>query len=83
MEETLMNELYLKNYNGNEMVYEYQPEGKGDKGIIAYSFAKKAASIQKVAVGDSSQYYARMAADAVTQIADKNNIPRVYTQAWY
>lgn len=65
------------------MVYEYQPEGRGDKGIIVYSFAEKTAYIQKAAADDSSQYYARMAADAVTQIADKNNIPRVYTQAWY
>lgn len=78
-----MNELYLKKYTENEIVYEYQPEGKGDRGIVAYSFDKKSASIQKVATSDINQYYARMATSAVAQIANKNNIPRVYTQAWY
>ena len=78
-----MNELYLKNYSGSEMIYEYQPDGKGDKGIISYSFIDDVATIQKVAPGDQSQYYARMAMSAVKQIAKKNNIPRAYTQAWY
>ena len=78
-----MNELILKTYNENEMAYEYQPEGKGDKGIIVYSFDKKTASIEKIALGDDNKYYARMATDAITQFALKNSIPRVYTQAWY
>lgn len=78
-----MNELFLKNYSDTEIVYEYQPDGKGDKGIISYSFDDKTVSIRKIAAGDSNQYYARMAMGAVKQIAAKNNIPKIYTQAWY
>ena len=79
-----MNILTLKFFDDDTIVYEYQPEGKGKKGIISYDKKSGSFKIQKAAEEDSqSDYYAKMAQSKIANIVDKKNLPMECVQAWY
>jgi len=76
-----MNKLKLKEYNEYQIVYLYQPEGKGELGEIVYSFADKEAKVLKLA-GDSSSYYYNKALSKVEECARGKALPVDFVQAW-
>lgn len=78
-----MNILTLAFFDDNIICYEYQPEGKGSKGIITYNKKEKTAEITQSAADDSNNYYARMAKSKVVAIVDAKNLPLECVQAWY
>lgn len=78
-----MNKLELKSYSENAIEYYYLPEGRGKKGVIKFDIATGKAVIAEYADSDCGKQYDNMAKIAVEQIAQKNNIPKHYIQAWY
>ena len=77
-----MNLFKLKEFtNDNRIVYLYQPEGRGDWGEVAYTFADDTIQIIKRA-GEKSATHDRMALAKVKERVDKNNLPITFTQAW-
>ncbi len=78
-----MNILTLKYYDGSIIRYEYQPEGKGGKGVIAYDKNKETLTVEKTAEDDANRYYANMAKSKIEKIIDKKNLPLECVQAWY
>ena len=84
MEEKDMNILTLKFFDDNTILYEYQPEGKGKKGIIAYDKVNGNFRVEEAAEEDNnSGYYARMAQSKLENIINKKNLPMECVQAWY
>ena len=77
-----MNILTLKFFGDNIILYEYQPEGKGEKGVISYNKKNGDLSIEKLAQEDDG-YYARMAQSKIANIVSKKNLPMECVQAWY
>lgn len=78
-----MNVLTLKFFDDGLILYEYQPEGKGDKGLISYDKIKKTTEITKSASEDKDNYYARMAKSKVAMIVNDKSLPLQCVQAWY
>lgn len=78
-----MNLLVLKIVNGDYIVYEYQPEGKGKSGLIKYNKSLGVADVDEVAENDADLYYANKAMIKVKNFVANNNLPMQYTQAWY
>lgn len=78
-----MNLLVLKIVNGDYIVYEYQPEGKGKSGLIKYNKSLGVAVVDEVAENDTDLYYANKAMIKVKNFVANNNLPMQYTQAWY
>ena len=78
-----MNELTLKKYDGNIIEYYYKPEGRGREGIVSFDLLTRKAEISKAADSDCSPQYDTMALMAVEQIAERQSLPKHYTQAWY
>ena len=78
-----MNELVLKEYNVDHLTYYYRPDGKGDYGEIAYSFADKTAKLAKQAKNDEIGRYGHKAISKVEECVKENNLPMRFIQAWY
>lgn len=78
-----MNQLELKSYNENIIEYYYLPEGRGKKGVIKFDAMTGKAVIIEHADSECGAQYDNMAKIAVEQIAQKNSLPKQYTQAWY
>lgn len=78
-----MNVLTLKFYDGSIIRYEYQPEGKGGKGIIAYDKSNATFILEQAAEEDNDNYYANMAKSKIETLVDKKNLPMECIQAWY
>ena len=78
-----MNVLTLKFFDDGFILYEYQPEGKGDKGIITYDKKNNTTEITKSASEDKNNYYARMAKSKVEMIVNDKSLPLKCVQAWY
>lgn len=84
MEGKEVNILTLKLFDDDVILYEYQPEGKGEKGVISYNKKNGDFHIEKPAEEDNnSGYYARMAQSKIANIVDKKSLPMECVQAWY
>jgi len=78
-----LNLFKLKEFiNDDRIIYLYQPEGRGDWGEVAYTFADDNIQITKRA-GENSVVHDRMALSKVKERVEKNNLPITFTQAWY
>jgi len=78
-----LNELILKEYDGERAVYLYKPEGKGDGGEVIYVVSSKEATVSKLAPNDTVGRYGSKAAAKIKERADKNVLPLNFIQAWY
>lgn len=78
-----MNQLELKEYSKEQIVYIYRPEGEGEGGEVIYRFADKCAVIGKQAADDEFGRYAHKAVLKVEECVKKNNLPIKVIQAWY
>jgi hypothetical protein len=78
-----LNTLELKEFNGNQVVYYYQPEGKGVAGEVIYVFSTGEPETIRRAENDVSGRYAHMAENKVKEYVNKNNLPIKSTQMWY
>lgn len=79
-----MNLLKLKEFSGGQLVYEYQPEGKGEYGEVFFDISKNEGKLLKRASeDDSSAHYGQKAILKLEELIQKNNIPLQCTQAWY
>jgi hypothetical protein len=77
-----MNELKLKEFTDERIIYLYRPEGRGECGEIVYIFADHVAKILKKAE-EASDWYANKALTKVEECVKENNLPIAFTQAWY
>ena len=77
-----MNEMQLKEYNYERVVYLYTPSGKGTPGEIVYIFRDKEAKVLKSAENDSPTS-ANHAVLAVEKRVNANNLPIRFIDAWY
>ncbi|GHU18484.1 hypothetical protein FACS1894163_10530 [Spirochaetia bacterium] len=79
-----MNLLKLKEYHDGTLVYEYQPEGKGESGEVLFDIANMQGRLLKKAADDSpASGYGQKALLKVEELVQRNNIPIQCTQAWY
>ena len=79
-----MNILRLKHLDGDNLIYEYQPEGKGEAGEILLHMSSQKSELIKKAFGDSENaLYANKAMVKIEDFVTKKNLPMEYTQAWY
>ena len=78
-----MNLFKLKEFiSDDRIVYLYQPEGRGEWGEVVYSYADDSVKIVKRAE-ENSFYHDSKALIKVSELAGKNNLPIIFTQAWY
>ena len=77
-----MNELVLKEFNEEKLVYLYIPEGRGEPGEIEYDFVSKEAKVSLCAEESSAMYFGH-AVQAVERFIEKNALPIKFTNAWY
>jgi hypothetical protein len=78
-----MNELLLKEFSGERVVYLYKPEGKGEAGEVVYSFATKDAKVVKKAEEDATGRYGHNATRRIREcVEEKHNLPIHTIQAW-
>ena len=78
-----MNELILKEYGEDRIVYFYLPEGKGKPGKIVVDIASGETSIAARAQNDESGSYGHKAVRRVNEYFVKKNLPMKAIQAWY
>lgn len=79
-----MNLLKLKEYHEDSLVYEYQPEGKGESGEVFFCLSDMRGKILKKASFDSAENsYGQKALLKVEELVRRNNIPIQCTQAWW
>jgi hypothetical protein len=79
-----MNKLILKEYSNGKVVYEYQPEGKGDFGEVFFDVSSSEGKLLKRAAEDTNMnVYGQKALLKVEELVHKNNIPLQCTQAWF
>lgn len=74
--------IYLVKLNEDEAVYEYLPEGKNSKGIIAYNRKEKERSIIQKAEGYSNTY-ALHALKRIEEYDSLNDFKEKDMVAWY
>jgi hypothetical protein len=78
-----VNELKLKEYSTEKVVYTYLPEGKGECGEVVYTFDNRNASVIKLASEDSNGRYGHKAALRLKEyVEEKQNLPINTVQAW-
>ena len=77
-----MNELRLKEYNLERVVYQYLPEGKGDPGEVAYDMRAKESVVVSRASGDRYGRYGHNAARKVKEYVGADYLPIHAYQAW-
>ena len=79
-----MNLLTLKEFNNAHVVYFYQPDGKGGKGEVDYSFTDKTAIVVVRAEEDNNaEHYGYKAARKIEEVVSEKNLPLEFIQAWY
>ncbi|GHU36741.1 hypothetical protein FACS1894105_07620 [Clostridia bacterium] len=79
-----MNKLILKEVTQEHVIYYYQPEGRGDRGVIVLTIGSREPQVEATAAEDDpAGHYAYKAKKAILQIADEKNYPLEFTQAWY
>jgi hypothetical protein len=79
-----MNLLKLKEYTAGRLVYEYQPEGRGESGEVFFDVSKMHGELVKKATEDSAAaLYGQKALSKIEELVQNNNIPLKCTQAWY
>ena len=78
-----MNELRLKEYTADHVIYLYLPEGKGEFGEVIYYAATDEATVSKRASGDEVGRYGHNAARKVKEIMKERSLPKNFIQAWY
>jgi hypothetical protein len=79
-----MNLLKLKEYSAGRLVYEYQPEGRGESGEVLFNIPEMHGDLLKKAEEDSdTALYGQKALLKVEELVQRNNIPLTCTQAWY
>jgi len=77
-----LNELLLKEFNTEYVIYLYYPDGKGEHGEVMYVFADKEAKVTKKSKDDQIGRYGYKAATKIKECVDKNNLPIKFIQAW-
>jgi len=77
-----MNELILREFNENQVVYNYLPEGKGSPGEVIYNFMSGETIISERAQNDNYGRYGQYAVRRITEYIDKQNLPMKAIQAW-
>ena len=78
-----MNELTLKEYNANRVVYQYLPEGSGEPGEIAYDIDTHEATVIIRASEDQYGRYGHNATRKVKEYIKREILPLTAIQAWY
>ena len=78
-----MNELILKEYNNDRVVYQYLPEGKGNPGEIEYNIKAQEATILSRASGDQHGRYGHNATQKIKEYVKREILPLTAIQAWY
>ena len=78
-----MNELILKEYNNNRVVYQYLPEGKGKPGEIEYKIEEKEATVISRASEDQHGRYGHNATRKIKEYVKREILPLSAIQAWY
>jgi hypothetical protein len=76
-----MNRFKLKEFNGERLIYLYQPEGRGEWGEVAYSFTEGMARLIRQAE-ENSIYYSNKALTKVEECAKGKALPIDFIQAW-
>ena len=77
-----MNELKLKEYNGERIVYLYIPEGDGKPGEIIYDIKTKEATVTTRAANDIYGKYGHNATRKIKEYIGREILPLTATQAW-
>jgi ribosomal protein L35AE/L33A len=76
--------LFLKEYADGKIVYEYQPEGKGEVGEVLFDTHSMSGELVRRAEEDTDgKTYGFKALFKVEELVKNNNIPLKCTQAWY
>ena len=78
-----MNELILKEYCNDRVVYQYLPEGKGIPGEIVYYIKAQEASIISRASEDQHGRYGHNATRKIKEYVRREILPLSAIQAWY
>ena len=78
-----MNELVLKEFNDDRIVYLYIPEGKGESGRIIFDTSTGEAAVAERAQNDEFGRYGHNATRRVKEYVVKKNLPMNAIQAWY
>jgi len=78
-----VNELVLKEFSGDHIIYLYTPEGKGEPGSIIFDIATGEAAVAESAQNDEFGRYGHNAARRIKEYAEKKNLPMNAIQAWY
>lgn len=78
-----MNLLKLKSFDGTYVTYEYQPEGKGDAGIVTLNITTGNSEINKVASEDfETKHYGKKAIYKIEKLLEQKDLPMEFIQAW-
>jgi len=78
-----MNELVLKEFNDDRIVYLYIPEGKGEPGRIVFDMSTGEAAVADRAQNDEFGRYGHNATRRIKEYVVKKNLPMNAIQAWY
>lgn len=78
-----MNILKLEQVDKKEVRYLYQPEGRGEFGVVIFDLVDKKPIVTRIAPQDEEGRYANKAAAKICQFVASKNLPMEYTQAWY
>ncbi|WP_088185841.1 hypothetical protein [Desulfosporosinus sp. FKA] len=71
---------FLSNDNG-KIRYEYQPECKGDFGILFYDATTGEGKVEKPASDDPTGFDGKRAMLSLVDFAENNNFPKEYLRA--
>ena len=77
--------LFRKEITPEKLVYYYQPEGKGEKGIIEYDIKTEHMNILLLAEKDELDFhfYTRHCWTAFRDFVKNNDFPEETMRAWY
>ena len=78
-----MNQLVLKFFNEERVIYHYFPEGQTNFGEVEYRFDTNEAYVTQQADNDETGRYAHKARAKIKAILNKRReLPRNFMQAW-
>jgi hypothetical protein len=77
--------LYKKEVTPEKLAYYYQPEGKGENGIISYDIKADDIKVEKLAEGDKQgrTFYTNHCLRAFREFVKNNDFPEETMRAWY
>ena len=78
-----MNELILKEYLADRVVYQYLPEGNGEPGEVACDIRTQEAFVIIRAPEDQYGQYGDKALDKIKEYIKEDYLPIHAYQAWY